>query len=122
MTAGETCQPVENKVNNFISQIHDSGLNPLRLANISISEFYTELRNYLSVINNGGPWPIGLSKNLESLFSTTTPFVREGPPMTWAKLVLFVGPYYEGLAQLKVGDSSVELSKDDFKLLHSGRP
>ncbi|OGE49401.1 hypothetical protein PENARI_c021G00989 [Penicillium arizonense] len=131
MTARETCQPVENIVNNFISQIHDNGLNPLRLANISVSEFYTELRNHLSVINDGGSIAlgrgeylasIGLSKNLESLFSTTTPFVREGPPVTWTKLVLFAGPHYEGPAQLKVGDSSVELPKGDFKLLHSGRP
>ncbi|KAJ6089924.1 hypothetical protein N7467_005140 [Penicillium canescens] len=54
-----------------------------------------------------------LSKSLESSFSTTTPFTR---------LVLFVCPYYEGLAQLSVGDSSVELPGDDLNLLHSGRP
>jgi hypothetical protein len=122
---------MDNIVNNFISQRHDNGLNPLRLANISVSEFSAELRNHLSVINDGGSIAlcrgqelasVGLSKGLESLFSTTIPFVREGPPVTWTRLVLFAGPQYKGPAQLKVGESIVELSNDDFKLLHSGRP
>ncbi|KAJ5654965.1 hypothetical protein N7490_001968 [Penicillium lividum] len=50
------------------------------------------------------------------------PFVKEGPLLTWTRLVLFAGPQFDGPAQLKVGDSSVELSGDDLKLLHSGRP
>ncbi|KAJ5202921.1 hypothetical protein N7449_005000 [Penicillium cf. viridicatum] len=126
-----TCQTIDKIVNNFISQHHDKSLSPLRLANISISEFSTALSNYLSVLNEGGSIAFGrgedltsksLSKSLESLFSITTPSVREGPPLTWTRLVLFAGPQFEGPAQLKVGNSSVELSENNLKLLRSGRP
>ncbi|KAF3011296.1 hypothetical protein E8E15_002738 [Penicillium rubens] len=101
------------------------------LANTSVSEFSTELSNHLSVLNEGGSIALGrgedltsksLSKSLESLFSITIPSVREGPPLTWTSVVLFAGPQFEGPAQLKVGNSSVELSEDDLKLLRSGRP
>ncbi|KAI3093931.1 hypothetical protein CBS147333_10054 [Penicillium roqueforti] len=125
------CQTVENITNNFISQHHDKSLSPLRLANISISEFSTKLSNHLSVLNEGGSIAFGrgedltsksLSKSLESLFSIATPPVREGPPLTWTKLVLFAGPQFEGLAHFKIGNSSIELSENDLKLLRSGRP
>ncbi|CAG8217668.1 unnamed protein product [Penicillium salamii] len=125
------CQTIENIANNFISQHRDKSLRPLRLANISISEFSTELSNHLSVLNEGGSIAFGrgedlisksLSKSLESLFSIATPLVREGPPLTWTKLVLFAGPQFEGLAHFKIGNSSVELSEHDLKLLRSGRP
>jgi hypothetical protein len=131
VSADGICQTIDNIVNNFISQHHDKSLSPLRLANISISEFSTGLSKHLSVLNEGGSIAFGrgedltsksLSKNLESLFSITTPSVREGPPLTWTRLVLFAGPHFEGPAQLKVGNSSVELSEIDLKLLRSGRP
>jgi hypothetical protein len=91
------CQNIDNIVNNFISQYHDKSLSPLRLANISISAFSTQLSNHLSVLNEGGSIAFGrgeesTSKSLESLFSITTPSVMEGPPLTWTRLVLFVGP------------------------------
>ncbi|CAG7949988.1 unnamed protein product [Penicillium salamii] len=101
------------------------------LASVSVSEFTAELANHLCTINEGGSIAfgrgenlasIGLSKSLESLFSTSTPRVIEGPPLTWTRLVLFAGPKFEGPTQLKVESSSVELSGDDFKLLRSGRP
>lgn len=121
------CQTIENIANNFISQHHDKSLSPLRLANISISEFSTELSNHLSVLDEGGSIAFGrgedlTSKSLESLFSIATPPVREGPPLTWTKLVLFAGPQFEGLAHFNIGNSSVELSENDLKLLRSGRP
>ncbi|OQE65470.1 hypothetical protein PENNAL_c0205G02379 [Penicillium nalgiovense] len=131
MAGDRTCQTIDNIVNNFVPQHHDTSLSPLRLANISISEFSTELSNYLSVLNEGGSIAFcrgedltskSLSKNLESLFSITTPSVREGPPLTWTRLVLFAGPQFEGPAQLQVENSSVELSAIDLKLLRSGRP
>lgn len=124
-------QTIDNIVNNFISEHHDKSLRPLRLANISISEFSTELSNHLSILNEGGSIAFGrgedltsksLSKSLQSLFSITTPPVREGPPLTWTRLVLFAGPQFEGPAQFGIGSSSVELSEIDLKLLRSGRP
>ncbi|KAJ5264974.1 hypothetical protein N7505_007767, partial [Penicillium chrysogenum] len=113
-------------INNFISRRHDNGLNPLKLADTSLSEFSAELRNYLSIINEGGSIAlgrgddlasIGLSRGLESLFSTPTPLVREGPPLTWTSVVLFAGPRFDGAAQLKVGGSRVELPEIDYQLL-----
>ncbi|OQE68393.1 hypothetical protein PENNAL_c0154G07346 [Penicillium nalgiovense] len=101
------------------------------LANLSISEFSTELSNHLSVLNEGGSIAFGrgenltsnsLSKSLESLFSIKVPSVSEGPPLTWTSVVLFAGPQFEGPAQLRVGTSSVELSENDLRLLRSGRP
>ncbi|CRL30902.1 uncharacterized protein N7506_003878 [Penicillium brevicompactum] len=125
------CQTIDNIVNNFISEHHDKSLRPLRLANISISEFSTELSNHLSVLNEGGSIALGrgeeltsksLSLSLQSLFSITTPPVKEGPPLTWTRLVLFAGPQFEGPAEFEIGNSSVELSETDLKLLRSGRP
>ncbi|CAG7935591.1 unnamed protein product [Penicillium salamii] len=123
VAGNETCQTIDKIASNFISQNHDNTLSPLRLANISISEFSTALSNHLSVLNEGGSIAFGrgedltskrLSKSLESLFSVTTPSVREGPPLTWTRLVIFACPQYDGPAQLKVGDSSVELSENDL--------
>ncbi|CAG8052263.1 unnamed protein product [Penicillium nalgiovense] len=60
-----------------------------------------------------------LSKGLESPFSITIPSVREGPPLSWTSVVLFAGPQFEGPVQLQVGNSSIELSEIDLKLLRS---
>ncbi|OGE46671.1 hypothetical protein PENARI_c143G07010 [Penicillium arizonense] len=131
MTDGENRQTIDKIVHNFISQRDEKSLNPLRLASLSVSEFSTELANHLSTINEGGSIALGrgenlasisLSKSLESLFSTSTPRVTEGPPLTWTKLVLFTSSNFEGPTQLKVGNSSVELPEYDLKLLRSGRP
>lgn len=124
-------QANKNIFDNFIPQHHDKSLSPLKPANIPLSEFSADLRKHLSVLNEGGSIArgrgedlvsTGLSKSLDSLFSATTPFVTEGPPLTWTSLVLFAGHQFEGSAQLQVGDSRIELSGDDFKLLRSGRP
>ncbi|KAJ5751473.1 uncharacterized protein N7511_008438 [Penicillium nucicola] len=131
MTDGKTRQTIDNIVNNFVSSRHEKSLNPLRLASVSVSEFLTELANHLSTINEGGSIALGrgenlasisLSKSLENLFSTSIPRVREGPPLTWTRIVLFAGPKFEGPTPLQVETSSVELSEDDLKLLRSGRP
>ena len=125
------CQTIDKIVNNFVSQRYEKSLNPFRLASVSVPEFATELANHLSTIDEGGSIALGrgenlasisLGKSLESLFSTSTPRVREGPPLTWTRLVLFAGPNFEGTTQLKVENSSVDLSEDDFNLLRSGRP
>ncbi|CAG7997199.1 unnamed protein product [Penicillium salamii] len=103
------CQTIDNIVDNYISEHHDKSLRPLRLANISIFEFSTELSNHLSVLNEGGSIALGRgeelaskSLSLQSLFSITTPPVRDGPPLTWTRLVLFAGPQFEGPAPTNV--------------------
>ncbi|CAG7947987.1 unnamed protein product [Penicillium salamii] len=127
----ENFQTIKKIFDNFIPQHHDKSLSALKPANIPLSEFSANLRKHLSVLNEGGSIArgggedlvsTGLSKSLDSLFSTTTPFVTEGPPLTWTSLVLFAGHQFGGPAQLQVGDSKIELSGEDFKLLRSGRP
>ncbi|KGO69276.1 hypothetical protein PITC_094750 [Penicillium italicum] len=91
VAGNESCQTIDKIASNFISQNHDNTLSPLRLANISISEFSTALSNHLSVLNEGSSIAFGrredltskrLSKSLESLFSVIIPSVREGLPLT----------------------------------------
>lgn len=65
---------------------------------------------------------IRLSKSIESLFSTATPRVIEGPPLNWATLILLAGPHFDGPSQLKLGESYVELPEDELELVRSGRP
>ena len=127
----ETRQTVQNKMNNFISERHNKRLSPLRFTDISVCGFSTKLADYLSVLNGGGSIAfsrgeelasIRLSKSLEGLFTAATPSVREGPPLAWATVILFVGPHFEGPSQIQIGESSVELSDHDLELLCSGRP
>ncbi|KAJ5575597.1 hypothetical protein N7535_002523 [Penicillium sp. DV-2018c] len=124
-------QAIDKLVKNFVSTPDEKDLYPFRLASVSIPEFATELANHLSTINEGGSIAIGrgenltsisLSQSLESLFSTSRPCVREGPPLTWTKIVLSAGPNFVGSRQIKVEDSSVELPEYDLELLRSGRP
>jgi hypothetical protein len=126
-----TWQTVQKKMNNFISEQHNKRLTPLQLTDISISGFSTQLADYLSVVNGGGSIAfsrgeelasIRLSKSLETLFTTATPRVGEGPPLTWTTVILFAGPRFEGPSQIKIGESRVELSEHDLELLRSGKP
>lgn len=125
------CPTLYNKLNDFIACRQDIILRPLRLNDISLSKFSAELEGYLSVLNGGGSIAfsrgedlasIRLSKSLETLFSTPTPPVPEGPQLTWTTIILFAGPNFEGPSKLKIGESLVELGEDDLGLLSSGRP
>lgn len=122
---------INENLKDFISYRHDSILGPLHLANSSHSKFSADLEGYLSVLNGGGSIALSrgedlasirLSKSLETLFTTTTPHVRDGPPLTWTTVILFAGPHFEGPSMLKIGDSLVEVAEDDLQLLASGRP
>ena len=62
-----------------------------------------------------------LGKSIESLFSTATPRVIAGPPLNWAMLILLAGPRFDGLSQIKLGESHVELLGDDLESLRTGR-
>lgn len=65
---------------------------------------------------------VRLSKSLEKLFSTPTPPVTDGPPLTWTAIILSAGPHFDGSSHLEIGESVVELSDGDLELLRSGRP
>ncbi|KAJ6145043.1 hypothetical protein N7470_008938 [Penicillium chermesinum] len=120
-----------NGAKDFITCLHGISLRPLRSMDKSSSEFSADLEGYLSVLDRGGSIASGrghelasvrLGKLLETLFLTPTPSVREGPPLTWATVVLFAGPHFEGPSKLKIGESLVELPESDLGLLSSGRP
>lgn len=124
-------QDVHHMLNDFITQRLDQRLNPLKLIDSSIDDFTTELEHHLTVLKRGSSiafsrgedlTSIRLGKSLDCLFSTATPCVREGPPLTWTTMILFAGPNFDGPSRSKVGESIVELSEDDLKLLCSGRP
>ena len=126
-----TRQTPNHRAIDFTTRDHDSILSPLRLIDNPASNVLTGLGQYLSVLNRGGSIALGrgenlastrLSKSLESLFTTATPRVIEGPSLDWAVLILFAGPCFDGPSQLKLGESHVELPKDDLELIRSGRP
>ncbi|KAJ5155701.1 hypothetical protein N7492_008504 [Penicillium capsulatum] len=128
---GEIRQTVYEKANDFIACRRDRSLRPLHFTDISLSEFSAELVGYLSVLNEGGSIAfsrgenlagVRLSKSLERLFSTPTPLVTDGPPLSWTTIILSAGPHFHGPSPLKIGESVVELSHGDLELLRSGRP
>lgn len=128
---GEGYMMSNDRAIDFTARCHDRTLSPLRLTEKSAPAVLTELDDYLSVLNRGGSIALNrgenlastrLANSLDSLFSTAEPRVTEGPPVTWTRLILSAGPHYDGPLQIKVGESHVELSEDDFELVRSGRP
>lgn len=126
-----TRQTPNNRVIDFTTRDHDNNLSPLRLIENPMSDISAGLDRYLSVLNRGGSIALGrgerltstrLGKSIESLFSTATPRVIEGPLLNWAMLILLAGPHFDGPSQLKLGESHVELPEDDLELVRSGRP
>ena len=122
---------IHNLINGFIAGHRDRTLQPLRLTDVSLSNFLVNLEAYQSVLNGGGSIAFNrgddlssfrLSSILEELFETREPPVREGPKLTWAAVVLFAGPGFKGRSKFHVGESLVELPEKDFQLLCSGRP
>lgn len=128
---GELRQTVHAKANDFTACRLDRSLRPLHFTDISLSEFSAELVGYLSVLNKGGSIAasrgedlagVRLSKSVDRLFSTPTPPVANGPPLSWTTIILSAGPHFDGPSHLEIGESVVELSDDDLELLRSGRP
>ncbi|KAI9923500.1 hypothetical protein MW887_008612 [Aspergillus wentii] len=123
-----TCQ---NESIDFTTRDHEKILQSLRLVNPPIPELAAGLKDYLSVLSRGSSLALSrgedlasirLSKSIESLFSTATPRVIDGPPITWTMLILFAGPQFDGPSRLKIGETEVELPEDDLNLVRSGRP
>lgn len=115
----------------FTTCDHDNNLSSLKLIDNPVPGVSAGLDQYLSVLNRGGSIALGrgeklastrLGKSIESLFSTASPRVIEGPPLNWAMLILHAGPHFDGPSQLKLGESHVELPEDDLELVRSGRP
>lgn len=116
----------------FTDQSLSAILAPLQLADSScLSDLTLNLAAYELILNGGESLAVGrgaslasasLSKSLERIFTSASPCVIEGPPLSWTIVVLAAGPDYQGPAQLRIGDSCVDLPKDDFEFICSGRP
>jgi hypothetical protein len=92
------------------------------------------LDEYLLVLDNSGsisfnrcdsPFSAHLCEQLGRLFTIPKPQVIEGPLISWARVVLSAGcspGHLDQTTPLKVGESTIQLSEEDHKLLASGRP
>ncbi|KAH3464011.1 hypothetical protein KXV78_000411 [Aspergillus fumigatus] len=111
---------------------YESELQSIAHESSPLNVMLRELKEYSSVVRQGGSVALHrgetlmspkLSKQVENLF-THEPNV-DGPPKSWTDIVLWAGPVPSrvcSVAQLTVGDTQIELHKDDRELLCSGRP
>jgi hypothetical protein len=115
----------------FTTHRLELSLGSLKSADVFAPGFLIVLDNYRTVLQQGGSIALGrgetlasvrLDRSLSGLFSTETPTVIRGTPITWTALVLSAGPHYDGASQFKVGESLIEVVGDDLELIRSGRP
>ncbi|KAH8691908.1 hypothetical protein BGW36DRAFT_347867 [Talaromyces proteolyticus] len=118
----------EHVIAEFTSR--EQHLRSLKLLDAPVSEISSTLSDYISVLYRNLSIALGrgqtltstrLSKGLESVFSSAAPNVIKGPPISWTELVLSVGPSFQGMEHLRIGESEIHLLKDDFDLICSGR-
>ncbi|KAH1556110.1 hypothetical protein KXX17_007716 [Aspergillus fumigatus] len=110
------------------------GLEPPTSIEPAVTGILLYLDKYLEVLEHNGsisfnrsdsPFSAHLCEQLGRLFSIPKPHVVEGPLISWARVVLSAGSSPGHLDQntpLKVGESTIQLSEEDHKLLASGRP
>ncbi|KAH2831652.1 hypothetical protein V6Z77_009211 [Aspergillus fumigatus] len=110
------------------------GLEPPTSIEPAVTGILLYLDKYLEVLEHNGsisfnrsdsPFSVHLCEQLGRLFSIPKPHVVEGPLISWARVVLSAGSSPGHLDQntpLKVGESTIQLSEEDHKLLASGRP
>jgi hypothetical protein len=121
-----TCERVS-----FTAYYSESELRSIARHTSFLSVMLGEMNEYLSVLRHGGSVALHrgkalmsaqLSERVENLF-THKPKV-DGPQKSWRDIVLWAGPVPRRVCsatQLTVGDSRIELHKDDLELLCSGR-
>jgi hypothetical protein len=117
---------------NFTVRYYESELQSIARQSSPLNVMLRELEEYSSVLRQGGSVALHrgkalmsaqLSERVKTLF-THQPKV-DGPPKSWTDIVLWAGPVPRRVCsatQLTVGDTRIELHKDDFELLCSGRP
>jgi hypothetical protein len=117
---------------NFTVRYYESELQSIARESPSLNVMLRELKRYSSVLRQGGSVALHrgealmsaqLSERVKTLF-THQPKV-DGPSKSWTDIVLWAGPVPRRVCsatQLTVGDTRIELHKDDFELLCSGRP
>jgi hypothetical protein len=117
---------------NFMVRYYESELQSIARESPSLDVMLRELKRYSSVLRQGGSVALHrgealmsaqLFERVKTLF-THQPKV-DGPPKSWTDIVLWAGPVPRRVCsatQFTVGDTRIELHKDDFELLCSGRP
>ncbi|GIJ92749.1 hypothetical protein Asppvi_002027 [Aspergillus pseudoviridinutans] len=110
------------------------GLEPPTSIELALTGILLYLEKYLQVLNNNGsisvnrgdsPFSTHLCEQLKRLFTIPKPQVIEGTLISWVRVVLSAGPspgHLDQITPLKVGESTIQLSEEDHKLLASGRP
>lgn len=79
-------------------------------------------QNYSLAVARGAVLPcVKVSNHLADLFSTPSPTVIEGAPVTWVELILTLGPA-PTFTQLASVRSRIQLASQDQDLIRSGRP
>jgi hypothetical protein len=116
---------------NFTVHYYESELQSIARESSPLNMMLRELEEYSSVLRQGGSVALHrgealmsaqLSEWVKTLF-THQPKV-DGPLKLWIDIVLWAGPVPRRVCsatQLTVGDTQIELHKDDFELLCSGR-
>jgi hypothetical protein len=79
-------------------------------------------RNHSLAVARGAILPcMGVSNRLADMFSSPSPRMIEGAPVTWVELVLSLGPA-PTFTQLASIHSRIQLASEDQDLILSGRP
>jgi hypothetical protein len=110
------------------------GLEPPTSIEPAVTGILLYLDKYLQVLKHNGsisfnrgdsPSSAHLCEQLGRLFTIPQPHVIEGPLISWVRVVLSAGSspgHLDQTTPLKVGESTIQLSEEDHKLLASGRP
>jgi hypothetical protein len=117
---------------NFTLRYYESELQSIARESSPLNVMLRELKEYSSVLSQGGSVALHrgealmsaqLSERVEKLFAHQPKM--DGPRKSWTDIVLWAGPAPRRVcsaAQFTVGDTQIELHKDDRELLCSGRP
>jgi hypothetical protein len=110
------------------------GLEPPTSIKPAITGILLYLDEYLQVLKHNGsisfnhgdsPFSAHVCEQLARLFTIPQPHVIEGPFISWARVVLSAGSspgHLDQTTPLKVGESTIQLSEEDHRLLASERP
>ncbi|RHZ45469.1 uncharacterized protein CDV56_101055 [Aspergillus thermomutatus] len=115
----------------FTIRPYDDDLQPIARDDHSLATLLEELEKHLNVLRQGGSLALHrgekligtqLLEQVERLF--TDPPEVEGPPITWARIILWAGASPESVcssAQLSIGESQISLREKEREFLRSGR-
>jgi hypothetical protein len=119
---------------NYLSSPVPESLQPFNALGKSVHQVLAELQKYISVIERRESLALNLGMplrgsilcdQLSKLFTVPRPSTVDGPEVSWANVVLTLGPspeHFDPNSICKIGDSSIKLAEEDYLLINSGRP